>query len=69
MRKETILFHAQQAIEKALKANICWRQEPILLTHSIEVLLEHFDETLPHFNVIDDLSQYASIRQYEEGVV
>jgi HEPN domain-containing protein len=37
---EDIVFHAQQAAEKALKAFLTWHQQPFRKTHSIEELGE-----------------------------
>jgi HEPN domain-containing protein len=62
-----VAFHAQQAVEKALKAFLAWRDRPIRKTHSIEEigracialdggLAELVDEAAP-------LSEYGSGRR------
>ena len=68
-RKENILFHVGQAIEKALKAKLCAKGEPVPLTHDLAVIIDRFSVTdkLPHSDELDDLSQFATIRRYEEG--
>ncbi len=70
-RPENTLFLAQQAIEKALKAVLCWNEVPLPLTHEIGILLELFPSTIvvPETESMVDLGQFATVRRYEEGVV
>lgn len=69
-RRENILFHVQQAIEKSLKAVICAREQEVPLVHDLNELVNSIKEhrVIPHYNEIFDLTQFATIRRYEEGV-
>ena len=68
-RPENIFFMAQQAIEKALKSLLCFKGLPVPLTHDLNTLLMSLPETIspPHADQIEDLTQFATIRRYEEG--
>lgn len=68
-RQENIFFHVGQAIEKALKAKICMLGKPVPLTHDLQVIIDRIptSEKIPHQDEIEDLSQFATIRRYEEG--
>ena len=69
VRKENILFHIQQAIEKALKGVICALEQPVPLVHDLALIIDRLpkDNSPPFASEIVDLSQFASIRRYEEG--
>ncbi len=69
-RKENALFHVQQSIEKALKACICHLEQPVPLVHDLITLIKVIPdyENIPHHDGIYDLTQFATIRRYEEGV-
>jgi len=69
-RKENILFHVQQALEKALKAVICAHELDVPLSHDLHELAQAFPgrEQIPRVETIYDLTQFATIRRYEEGV-
>jgi HEPN domain-containing protein len=69
-RKENILFHVQQAIEKSLKALICWRGLAVPLVHDMNEIVHALPnfESVPHYSSLYDLTQFATIRRYEEGV-
>ena len=69
-RKENILFHVQQSIEKALKAYTCHLQIPTPLVHDLSEILHVIPnaESIPHSEDIYDLTQFATIRRYEDGV-
>ena len=68
-RVENIFLLAQQALEKALKAVLCWHEQPIPFIHDISVLVtlvSRIDE--PPFGYdLNDLSEFAAIRRYLEG--
>lgn len=68
-RQENICYHAQQSIEKAIKAVICWLEKPVPLSHDINLVKASLDESqhppIPHD--LSELTQYATIRRYEEG--
>lgn len=68
-RKENICFFAQQVIEKCLKALLVMSGKPVPFTHSIELLLSKLDAKNhpPHASALDSLTEYATIRRYEEG--
>jgi HEPN domain-containing protein len=68
-RKENIFFHAGQAIEKAIKCVLCHRGEAVPLTHDLNILIERIpvERQLPYADQLEDLSQFATIRRYEEG--
>ena len=68
-RQEITLFHLQQAIEKALKALLCWQEKPVPLVHSLAIILDKVDSAdIPYEADLEELTQYATIRPYEEGV-
>lgn len=68
-RDENIIFMAQQAVEKALKAMLIYLGKPVRHTHEIEILLSSLDDKSlpPYSQEICSLSQFAGIRRYEEG--
>lgn len=69
VRKETVLFHIEQAIEKSLKAVLCHKGQPIPFIHDLYALVQKFDgKALPPGGyALHDLTPFASIRRYEEG--
>ena len=71
IRFEIILFHAEQAIEKALKAALCWREIPVPLVHELIVVLQKFpaNDLPPGGYDLHDLTPYATVKRYEEGVI
>ncbi len=67
-RPENICFAAQQAIDKSLKAVLCFHQKPIPMTHSIELLIDRLRPSCPpHAESLVELTDFATIRRYEEG--
>lgn len=68
-RPENICFNAQQAIEKVLKAVLCAMGRPVPLTHSIELLLDRLgaDQQPPHGESLIVLTDFATIKRYQEG--
>ncbi len=68
-RKENIIYLAQQALEKALKAVICHAGQAVPLVHDIGVLLAKIPSSLqaPFGYELASLTEYASIRRYIEG--
>jgi len=67
---ESVGFHAQQAIEKRLKAVMAARGLPLKKEHDLGVLLEGLAaagiETPPGADWIDELTVYARGLRYEE---
>lgn len=68
-RIENSIYLTQQAIEKALKAVLCFKTQQIIHTHDLDVLLQVLppDELPPESHRVGALTQYATIRRYEEG--
>lgn len=58
-----VVFHAQQAVEKALKGFLTWHSSPFRKTHNLEELGEQcqqFDPTLrPVIDIAVPLTKYA----------
>jgi HEPN domain-containing protein len=67
---ESVGFHAQQAIEKRLKAVMAARGLPLKKEHDLGVLLENLAaagiEPPPGAEWIDELTVYARGLRYEE---
>lgn len=72
MTRETALFHAQQAVEKWLKALIVLNGQTVKRTHDLKVLLDSISAFYPAINsslLIDAaimLSNYAVYLRYKE---
>ncbi len=68
-RKENIFFHIEQAIEKTLKGVLCKLGIPVPLVHELSLLIDKIPEAKspPRAEEIVDLTQFATIRRYEEG--
>lgn len=68
VRKETVLLHCQQCVEKTLKSILCFRERPVPFTHEIVLLVERLkDDPPPESFALQDLTPYASLMRYEEG--
>ncbi len=71
IRKENILFHLEQSVEKALKAVLCSKGVEVPLTHDLYAVVQRFADRglgLPPTDfALHDLTPYATIRRYEEG--
>lgn len=68
-RKENVCFNAQQVIEKSIKAVLCHLEIPVPFTHNLDILIDRLPGNLG-FNGpenINELTEYATIRRYEEG--
>lgn len=67
MLPEGLCFHAQQAVEKALKAVLAHYNESIPRTHSIELLIKkaatHVDVPIG-IEETTDLTPYATVTRY-----
>ena len=68
-RVENVFLLAQQALEKSLKAVLCWQGAPVPFVHDIGTLvatIRPFAE--PPFGYdLNSLSEFATIRRYTEG--
>jgi HEPN domain-containing protein len=67
---ETVCFHSQQAVEKALKAVLAYYEAKTPKTHNIRALAElckeHTGEVLIDDKVIDTITTFAVITRYVE---
>jgi len=67
---ETICFHSQQAVEKALKAVLAYYEVNIEYTHNIRTLAElckvHTDVIFIDDKVVDRITAFAVITRYIE---
>lgn len=70
-RAENIFFLAQQSLEKSLKAVLCLYQVPVPLVHELGTLVAKLPaESNPVVGYeISKLSEFASVRRYEEGAL
>jgi HEPN domain-containing protein len=68
-RVENSIYHAQQAIEKALKAVLCAKGIPVPLVHDAGILVAKLpgDLSPPGGYSLSDLTPFATIKRYEEG--
>jgi HEPN domain-containing protein len=68
-RKENTCFNAQQVIEKSIKAVLCYHEIPVPFTHNLDILMDRLPNhlQLTEAEGINELSEYATIRRYEEG--
>jgi HEPN domain-containing protein len=66
---EAIGFHAQQAIEKCLKAVLAGKAVPFRKTHDLMELVDLLNDrvqlTPPDINVLDQLNPFAVTFRYE----
>ena len=70
VRPENTLFHMHQAVEKALRAVLCYQQKAIPMTHDLYAIIQLLpqDDLPPGGYGLNDLTPFAAIRRYEEGV-
>jgi len=64
---ETLCFHAQQAVEKAIKAVLIAYQIPAPKVHSIEFLISHLPAALSQPTILTEaviLTDYAVVYRY-----
>lgn len=68
-RKENVCFNAQQVIEKSIKAVLCFLELPVPFTHNLDILIDRLPKelNLKDTENINELTEYATIRRYEEG--
>jgi HEPN domain-containing protein len=68
---ESIGFHAQQAVEKCLKAALALRRVPFRKTHDLSELLDLMEEhgvpAPPFAESLDELNPYGVLLRYELG--
>lgn len=70
-RPENVLYLAQQAAEKFLKAALCRLERPIPLVHDLGILAARLptDPAPPFGYEIIALNPFATVRRYEESSV
>ena len=68
-RPENSIYHAQQAIEKALKAVLCAKGIPVPLVHDAGILVAKLpgDLSPPGGYSLSDLTPFSTVKCYEEG--
>lgn len=70
LRVENTFLLGQQALEKGLKAVLCWAGKPVPFVHEIGILvakLENIGQEPPFGYDLNSLSEFATIRRYLEG--
>lgn len=69
---DTVCFHAQQAVEKTLKAFLVFRFRPVLRTHDLVALLAACVEVEPSLSILErdcrDLSAFAVGARYPDDI-
>lgn len=60
---DTAIYHAQQSVEKSLKAYLSFKQQPIQKTHDVELLTELCIELNEKFNTL--LEDTKSLSGYD----
>ena len=70
-RPENIFYLSQQAIEKAIKAVLCSSGIALIHTHDMEALVNQLpqDQLPPDSTQLFSLTEFATVRRYEEGFV
>jgi HEPN domain-containing protein len=68
-RAENLAYFAEQVVEKALKAVLCFRAVPFPASHDLRQLTELLppQDTPPHGENLGELTIYGTVRRYEEG--
>lgn len=68
-RKENVCFNAQQVIKKSIRAALCFLELPVPFTHNLDILIDRLPKNmaLTDADNINELTEYATIRRYEEG--
>lgn len=70
LRVENVFLLGQQALEKGLKAVLCWKEQPVPFIHDIGVLVAKIEAlaiSVPFGYDLNSLSEFATIRRYMEG--
>jgi len=66
---EPVGFHAQQAMEKCLKAILAVHRVPFRKTHDLDelldLLIEHHLPQPPHADELDELNPYGVLLRYD----
>lgn len=69
VRPELIIFQAQQTVENSIKAVLVFDEQPVPLTHDIDILISHLKQDdqdgLPEG--ASELTRFATVKRYTEG--
>lgn len=68
-RPENICYHAEQCVEKSLKALLVHFEKPVPITHDLGIITERINQFLP-IDIHEDLTSYtefATTRRYEDS--
>lgn len=68
-RPENICYHAEQCVEKSLKALLVHFEKPVPITHDLGIITERINQFLP-IDIHTDLTSYtefATTRRYEDS--
>lgn len=68
-RPENICYHAEQCVDKSLKAILVHLEKPVPVTHDLGIITERVNQFLP-LEIHADLTLYtefATTRRYEES--
>ena len=70
---DTAIYHAQQCAEKALKAYLSFKLQPVQRTHDLEFLVELCSEIDSSFNQLSDnartLTPYGAAFRYPDIIL
>ena len=64
---DTVCFHAQQCVEKYLKALLVWKRIPFTKTHNISALVAILPAKFQKIMTVDEqnlLTEYATVTRY-----
>lgn len=71
--RDVLAFHCQQAVEKALKAFLTWKDRPFTRTHNLLTLVEQCEAVANEFAELREAAQvltpYAVEFRYPSGVM
>ena len=71
--RDIVVFHCQQALEKALKGFLTWHDRPFTKTHNLLTLVEHCEEIADAFTSLRQaaelLTPYAVEFRYPSGTM
>jgi HEPN domain-containing protein len=70
---DTAIYHTQQCAEKALKAYISYKQQPVIKTHDLELLVEISSSFDKSFNALYEdteiLNPYDTEFRYPDAIL
>lgn len=69
IHRAVVLFHVQQSVEKSLKSVICFLGHAVPLIHDLYAIVQKLEDMKmepPGGYNLHELTQYATVRRYEE---